>query len=107
MSNNSYEVRRDFLPVRTALEDLSPELAGAVAEALRVLEKDPRPEKYGCRKVKGAYFKITVEGSDEEIAILYEVHESPAAVIDLVNVKRVGALRRTLKWLADLKDFRP
>lgn len=93
--------------MRTALEDLSPELSPAVEGALRLLENDPRPEKYGCRKVKGAYFKITVEGSDEDIAILYEVHESPAAVIDLVNVKRVGVIGRTLRWLADLKDFRP
>jgi hypothetical protein len=107
MSKNKYEVRRDFLPVRTALEDLSPELSRAVEEALRVLEDDPRPERYGWQEVKDACFKITVEGSGENIAILYEVRDSPARVIDLINVKRVGAIRRKLKWLADLKDFRP
>ncbi len=107
MSNNRYEVRRDFLPIRTSLESISAELATAVEEALRVLELDPRPERYECRRVKGSYFKILVTSDEEDVAIIYEIHDSPAFAIDLINIKRVGAVIRALKLLGDLVDFRP
>lgn len=82
-------------------------LGGKIHEALAVLETDPYPDRYGCKEVGVGCFKILVSCEEEEVAILYEVHGPPEAIIDLINIKRVGAIRRILEFLRELGEFGP
>ncbi len=106
MNNTRYKVRQDFLPVREGLRELPEERRRQVEGALRILETDPRPESLECTRVHGDYYKITVAGGEERLSILYRVDDE-SKDIDLVRIKPVGALRRTLDWLSGLLDYTP
>ena len=106
MSNNEYEVCRDFLPVRTALGRLSPSLGQKVEEALGVLKTDPRPAAYNCREVRHGFYALAVVEGDEEVSLLYSVNES-GGVIELIEIKSVSGFRKLRRTLDELLKFGP
>lgn len=101
-----YQVRRDFLPFRTALEELSPVLRSRVEKALTALESDPLPATYRCRQVEAGVYGIAVVDEQEEVSVLYVVKESEH-VVELVAIKRVGVFGKVFRALDELTRFGP
>ena len=51
-------------------------------------------------------YKIWVAIDGVEVAVIYEVRDSER-LIDLINIKQMGPIALTLRWLDGLSEFTP
>jgi len=107
MSNTNFEIRRDFLV--SAQWDILP---ARIRQQIEELRSDPRPAKYRFEQSQG-YCKIRLADGDEDIVVLYHI-ESDRQLIDLMEIRRTGALRKNrqkmkgvLDFIRELADFKP
>ena len=62
-----------------------------IEEALESLANDPRPERYGSRKLKGVpYRRLIVKG----YRVVYDVDDKKKAVVVIEVTTREGAYRK-------------
>jgi hypothetical protein len=106
MDNTSYEIRCEFLDGRDLLLSLSEEDRRKIDLAIGSLAKNPLAKLFGLKQIDERSYKITVPIGNDEIIVMYEV-DPIEGIIDLVQIKRQGPIKKALKWLSGLTDFEP
>ena len=85
-----YEVSRKR-SVRKAMRRFPKDVRFDIEETLESLANDPRPERYGSRKLKGApYLRLVVRG----YRVVYHVDDKKKTVVIIEVTTREGAYRK-------------
>lgn len=106
MDNREWEIRKDYAKGQDVLAALSEADRAKVNGAIDGLKGNPWPKGHGAKEVGENRGRISVPVDDDEITILYKV-DGIEQKIDIVTIKRRGAIRRATEWLVGLTKFEP